>query len=138
MEFKYDTLFPKAVPVEIAGKRYTLREASLAAGAAYRDALMACRLDEKGEVRESYRAGFKGFNATKAVLVAGCLFGEDDNKPVSLEFVLALPSRIVFDLFAWCEEASGLGYTEDTLKNGQSGTPTTSSSPSVPERPSPS
>ena len=105
--FGFDSLEPIEVPFKFRGKDYVLREATEATACQYRNAILRVARVEDGK----FSAG-DGFADTSAILVAGCLFEANGDKPVDVKTVRSWPARVVKQFFAKAKEISDLDEKE--------------------------
>ena len=116
-ELNFDDLETVTLPVAVAGKKYTLREASGEAAAKYRNVMLeGTTLGPDGKP-----VSIRGLADAEALLVSLCLFAED-GRNVHLAIVKAWPNRIVKKLYDTAVQVSDLGEDEEaTAKNEPSG-----------------
>ncbi len=111
-ELDFSDLTIVELPVLVADKTYTLREATEDAARQYQNALTKCTSFVGGEF-----SGIKGPVAdTKSLLISLCLFREDGKK-VSVDTVRGWPARVVKVLFDKAKEISELGEDEETVES---------------------
>lgn len=115
-ELNFDDLSLRKVPVTIAKVAYELREATGAAAAAYRGAMMeGSSLGDDG----AFRMG-SGAQEAGCLLISRCLFRKGESPdglatltPVSPDTAMGWPDRIVRPLVEAIKEISGMEETED-------------------------
>ena len=96
------------IPVKYADKSYILREATGAASAQYRNAMMDCtKLGADGKPTI-----IKGLANIEALLVSLCL-RDNDGKRVPIDEVNSWPSRVVKVLYEKVQVISGLKEEEE-------------------------
>ena len=101
-------LEPAAIPVRIGTRSYVLHEATAGDGMRYRNEIMdRVETNEQGKVVKTHNIG-----DVEPMLVSLCL-RTSDGEPVSLNDVLAMPSRVVRSLFTEAKKVSGLDETDD-------------------------
>jgi len=123
-ELSFD-LTPAEVPIVIRAKgddgkltstKCILREASGDVAARYRDAMMRCTtLGPNGRAVK-----IEGMAGTEAVLVAGCLFYADTNKPVPIDVIRSWPNRVQEALHKKAKEISELDREDETVEGIES------------------
>lgn len=106
----FSDLTPHEEKVNIAGKVYTLKEASGAAGTRYRN-----KLAEAFRLTDGKVSGISGAADAESLLVSLCLFDEN-NKQVSISTVTSWPDRVQKQLAKRIKEVSELEEL-DTAEN---------------------
>lgn len=113
IEFDEAELSFASKPVRIGKKWYTLREADEGAAVQYRSAGAACaRFNPDTGKPERV----EGLAALQPLLVSLCLYDNEKDQRVSLEFVKKLPPRIVKKLYEEAQVMSHLIEGEETLE----------------------
>ncbi len=139
---------PREVEFKLGGVQHVLKEASADAARRYRNTAVKAAKMSDGKV-----TGLDGVADVEPLLVSLCLFKREEkgDKPIKLDDVLKMPSRVTKRMFERAKEISDLDEGADeeslrkqiaalqqqldkvvaakeTVKNGQSGA-TTSSEP---------
>jgi hypothetical protein len=107
-ELSFDDLTLREVPVQLGGRAYVLREATVEAACRYRNAVLrAGKLGPDGKV-----AYYDGLADVEPLLVSLCLVDPATRETVPLATVRGWPSRRVQVLFRWIKEHSELDQPE--------------------------
>lgn len=100
-ELNFSTLDLIEVPVTIDGKKYTLREMSLATGIKLRNAQTEAAVVKDGKI-----AGTRGVAHMEPQIISECLFDEQGNK-VPQDVILKWGDKICRTLYAKIRQISG-------------------------------
>lgn len=101
-------LTPVEIPLTIAGREYVLKEATESAFIAWRTALL--KASKPGP--DGRPTSLEGVHETTSLLVSLCLFR--DNRPIPLDEVRRLPTRVVQVLFDRVQQISGMSAPDPT------------------------